>query len=164
MIGRPPAGTVTSVAGGIAGVTAFVLLSENAAAMVIAGVGLLVLVASAVVVARRLADVGGAILFAVILLGGVTGTGAATILAASVATLLAWTWTTTAVGLWADLGSAPSGGLESAHVTGTTVLAVGPAVLGFVLFTAPWGRIPPLAVVFFVIGAVALVAALRRAS
>lgn len=163
MSGRLPAGTTAAAAGVLAGLLAVALAGVGQLETLVGGAGVLALAVAPVVSSGRLASLGGGALFGAILLAGLVGDApAAALLGAGVATLLAWTWTFTAVGLGRQLGTADTGGLELTHVAGTSALGVGGGVVAFAAFDVGWVDLPPTALLAIVVGAAALVTALRR--
>lgn len=156
-----PAGLVTGTVAVGCGLAAFALAAVGLATVLLGAVGLLALAAGHAWQSRRLADAGAVALFCELLLAGIQGLGPATLLAAAVALVLAWTFAHSAVDLRTTLGSAPSRDLELAHLTGTALLVGGAAAVAFVAFGVSLGADSAVALAFL-LGAVGLVAALRR--
>jgi hypothetical protein len=156
-----PAGLATGTVAVGCGLVAFALAAVGLATVALGAVGLLALAAGHVERSRRLADGGAACLFCQVVAATLQGPGPTTALAAAVALVLARTFAHSAVDLRATPGSAPSRDLELAHLAGTTLLVLAGGVVAFAAFGVTLGADPAVALAFL-LGAVGLVAALRR--
>lgn len=156
-----PAGLVTGTVAVGCGLVAFALAAVGLPTVLLGAVGLLALAAGHLRRSRRLADGGVACLFLEILVATLQGLGPMPALAAAVALVLGWTFAHSAVDLRATLGSSPSRDLELAHLAGTALVATGGAAVAFLAFGVSLGADPTVALAFL-LGAVGLVAALRR--
>lgn len=129
------------------------------------GLGLVSLVVLALGLRRRsrvAVTVGAVGLFGEVLLAGVDGVGAGSILAGGAGVVLAWTFGHASVDLRATVGAGPTRDHELAHVAGTTAAVCGLVAAIWLLSTVDAGDLPATAVALLVAGGVALVAALRR--
>jgi len=153
---------------GIGVAAGFGLLSVAATAVVVstagavAAVGLVVLLAGLALPSRRLITNGGAIQLAGVLYAGYTGAPALPLLVAALMGVLAWDVASNAVSVGEQLGR------ESSTLRGETVHAASSFVVGsvavgvgYAVYLAAAGGQPMAAVFLLVVGAVALVNALR---
>lgn len=157
-----PAGLGAVGAAVLAGVGVVGLAGQGWLATGLGVLGVVAVAAAYPVESPGLATVGGASLFATVLVSGAFGLGTPSVVVSGVAAFLSWTFGRTAAGLRHDLGDAPAGQLELTHVAGTTALAVTGAIVTFVPYLLGQSEIPPLGLVAFVVGGVLLAMSLRE--
>lgn len=157
-----PAGRIVALAAVLAALLAAVLTGQTTAATLLGLGSVALLGASQVRASRPLASVAAVGLFGATVLAASADAGAGQLLAAGVATLLAWTFAHAAVDLRRSVATAPTRDHELAHIAGTSALVAGAAVPGYLVYTIEWGSVPPLAVALLLVAAVSLTAALRR--
>jgi hypothetical protein len=156
-----PAGLVTATVGVACGLAAFALVAVGWPTVTLGALGLLALAGSLARQSRRLADAGAGALFLALLVAALEGLEPVTALVAAAALACAWTFAHAGVDLRGTLGTAPSGGLELAHLAGTAGLVTVAATVAVLAYGVSLGADPTVALVFLA-GAVGLVAALRQ--
>ena len=133
----------------------FVLIG-GAAALVIVGTGLWA-------GSRRAVTIGTAVALAGLLAGGIQGVPAVPMLASVTATVLAWDAGHHAIGIGDQLGrEAATARAELPHVGGTVLVGLVAATGGYAVFLAGPGGQPVAAVIAMLLGALLLLAVLRR--
>lgn len=162
MGGDRPAGRVVAATAVIAAALGALLAGHTTAATLVGLGSLLVLGVSLYRSSRVLATVAAVGLFGATVLAATAPAGAGQVLAAGVATVLAWTFAHASIDLRRSAGTAPARDHELAHVAGTTALVAGGALPIYLVYSIEWDGVPPLAVALLLAGAVALTAALRR--
>ncbi|WP_092891052.1 DUF7519 family protein [Halopelagius inordinatus] len=111
---------------------------------------------------RRLVTLGSAALFVGVLLAGVRGGVPEAVLLSALATVLAWDTADHALGIGEQLGrEAHSSRLVFVHAATTLLVGVFGSALCYAVYLAVGGGQPVSAVVLLLLGAVALVSALR---
>jgi hypothetical protein len=149
-----------SVFAGMVAVVALALGSPTALAVAVPGllvVGLALLVGS-----RRALGGGETLLVGAVLLAGVQGAPAESLLVATLATLLSWDVGDNAVEVGEQLGrGADTRRAELVHAAASTAVGVVGAGVAYGAYLGATGGQPVTALVFLLIGAVALVSALR---
>ncbi|WP_254546198.1 DUF7519 family protein [Halomarina pelagica] len=124
--------------------------------------GVLLLASGTATGSERGATVGVGALLAGVVVAGLGGAGAATLLFATGASVVAWDAAAQAIDLGATLGRAADAPRPLAvHVAATAGLVAAAAALGYVTFRLSAGGRPLLALVLLLVGALALAAALR---
>lgn len=133
-----------------------------ALALPVAGVGVLGLAAGLLGGRRRWVTGGSVGLFVAALLAGVQGAPPEPLLVALLGTVVAWDVGEHGVGLGEQLGrEARSRRAVAVHAAAATAVGAAATVLGYGGYLAVSGGQPTTAVVFLLVGVVALVAALR---
>ena len=158
-----PAAPLLSVSLALAaGVLAVLALAVGSPLAGAAGLVAVALLASALAVrSLRLctAAAGGYVL--AIAAGGVTGAGAGSLVTAAVCAVVAWDVADHGLELGRQVGrEAPTARNELVHAVGSLGLATGAAAVAFGAFLAAGGGRPATALVFLLLGAVALLAGL----
>lgn len=162
-ITRRPTRAGTVMALSTAGIATLALVFTTATAAVGGLVATVVLVAGLRRGSRRLLDAAGGVFFLALLVAGVGGAGAEALLLAAVASMLTWDVAENALSVGEHLGRETAATrLEVVHAATTLlVLVVGVGVV-YALWSVASGGQPIAAVVLLLVGAVALVAAVRR--
>ncbi|MFW5948301.1 MAG: DUF7519 family protein, partial [Halolamina sp.] len=125
-------------------------------------VGVVVLLAGLAVASRRLLTNGGAVLLLGVLYAGYTGAPALPLLVGALLGVLAWDAGSNAVSVGEQLGKeAPTMRAEAVHATSSFLVGTLAVVVGYTVYVAAAGAQPMAVVFLLVIGAVALVNALR---
>lgn len=128
----------------------------------LAGAGLVGLLAGLARESDGLVGLGGAALLGGVLAAGVYGLGPEAALAATAGALLAYDAADNALSVGAQLGpAAPTADLELVHAAAATVLLATGGAVAYAVFRLVGGGQPELALLLLVVGAVALSAALR---
>ena len=153
---------------GVGVAAGFGLLSVAATAVVVASagavaaVGLVVLLAGLALPSRRLVTNGGAIQLVGVLYAGYTGAPALPLLVAALMGVLAWDAASNAVSVGEQLGRESSTlRAETVHAASSFVVGSVAVGVGYAVYLAAAGGQPMAAVFLLVVGAVALVNALR---
>lgn len=161
-ITREPSRFGIAAAGGFAllSIAATAVSVPNAAA--VSGVGLVVLAAGLATASRRLITNGSAVLLIGVLYAGYTGAAPLLVLVGGLMGVLAWDAASNAVSLGEQLGKETETiRAEVVHVVSSFLVGTLAVAVGYAVYLAAAGR-QPIAVVFLlVVGAVALVNALR---
>lgn len=161
-ISREPSRFGIAVAGGFAllSIAATAVSVPNAAA--VSGVGLVVLAAGLVRASRRLITNGGAVLLIGVLYAGYTGAPPLLVLVGGLMGVLAWDTASNAVSIGEQLGKeTDTMQAEVIHAVSSFLVGTLAVAVGYAVYLAAAGR-QPIAVVFLlVVGAAALVNALR---
>lgn len=111
---------------------------------------------------QALVTLGGACLFAGVLVAGIDGAPPAALLLGAVATVLAWDSASTALGLGAQLGrETATRRIELAHATATALVGGAGAVVAFGIYSLVTGEASPTAIFLFVLAVVLIASALR---
>lgn len=162
-ITRRPTRSGTALALSAAGLAILALAFTTTTAALGGFVATVVLAAGVTRGSRRLVDTAGGLFFVALLFAGVGRGGIEALLLAAVASVLAWDTAENALSLGEHLGrETPTTRLELVHAAATlAVLVVGAGVV-YVLRSAATGGQPITAVVLLLVGATALVAAMRR--
>ncbi len=146
-----------------AGLATLALAFTTATAALGGLVGTLVLAAGLVQGSRRTLDAAGGIFFLALLFAGVGGGGTEALLLTAVASILAWDVAENALSVGEHLGRETSTiRLETVHAATTLVVLVVAAGIVYALWLGASGGQPLTAVVLLLVGAIALVAAVRR--
>jgi len=125
-------------------------------------VGGVVLAAGARLGRRSAVTAGGVVLFAAAFAAGVDGVAPTVVLAAAVATVVAWDAATNAISLGEQLGTAaPTARREAVHVGATALVGVTTATVGVVVFELVAGGAPVTALFFLLLAAVFVAIRLR---
>jgi hypothetical protein len=158
----PPLGSSVALVSATVGLLATALASVGAAGPSALGVLLVVLGLSRA--SRRLVTLGGVALFVGVLVAGVRGGGPELLLVAALGTVLAWDVGEHAIGIGEQLGrDADSSRAVLVHAATTLLVGAFGAAVCYAAFLVVGGGQPVSALVFLLLGAVALVAALRGA-
>ena len=128
-----------------------------------AAVGLLLVVAGTLVGSRRVLGLGSVALVAGLLLaGGVAGAGAGPLLLGGLGAALAWDLGEHAIGLGEQLGRETDATRNLAtHAAASVAVGAVAAAVTFGVYVSAAGGQPVVALVFLLLGAVALVSAVR---
>lgn len=153
---------------GIAVAAGFGLLAVAATGVVVpvsaavAGIGLVVLLVGLLLPSRRLITNGAGIVLIGVLYAGYTGAPAPPLLVAALAGVLAWDAASNAVSVGEQLGKESSTFRgEVVHVASSFLAGSVAVAIGYAVYLAAAGGQPVAAVFLLVVGAVALVNALR---
>lgn len=153
---------------GIAVAVGFALLAIAVTAIVaptgaaVSGIGLVVLLAGLVLASRRLVTNGGAFLLLGVLYAGYTGAAPLLVLVGALMGVLAWDAGSNAISVGEQLGKESSTmRAEVVHVTASFLVGTLAVAVGYAVYVAAAGGQPVAAVLLLVVGAVALVNALR---
>ena len=155
----------TTLSAGLAMLSAVVVMAlggmHSVLAFGIGAMGLAALAPAVVLGSRTAADVGGGILLlAVVATGAVAGE--VVVLAAAVATVLAWDLATNAIEMGEQLGQeADTDRAELVHAGATLVVGTLTAATAFVVYNLATGGQPVTALVLLLLAALALASALR---
>lgn len=162
-ITRRPTRSGTALALSAAGFAILALAFTTTTAALGGFVATVVLAAGVTRGSRRLVDTAGGLFFVALLFAGVGRGGTEALLLAAVASILAWDTAENALSVGEHLGrETATTRLEFVHAAATlAVLVVGVGVV-YVLRSAATGGQPITAVVLLLVGATALVAAMRR--
>lgn len=157
----PPAlGSSLALASATVALVAATLTARSAA--VPAAAGVLLLGIGLFRASRRFVTAGSAALFSSVLLAGVRGGVPEAVLLAALATVLAWDTADHALGIGAQLGrEADSARLVVVHAAATLLVGAFGSAVCYAAYLAVGGGQPVSAVVLLLLGAVALVSALR---
>jgi hypothetical protein len=127
-----------------------------------AALGVLLVGLGLVRVSRRLVTLGGAALFAGVVLAGVQGAPPESLLLSTLGAVLAWDVADHAIGVGEHLGrEADTRRVELVHAATSLLVGVFGAGVCFATYVVAAGGQPVSALVLLLLGAVALVAALR---
>ncbi|MFC7204487.1 hypothetical protein ACFQJC_13250 [Haloferax namakaokahaiae] len=162
-ITRAPTRTGTALSLSAAGI-ATLALAFSATTAALGGVAAVALLAAGLTRgSRRLLDVAGGLLFVGLLAGGALGGSTEALLVAAIASILAWDLAENSLTVGDHLGrETDTTRLELVHgATTLVVLTLGAAVVYVIGIVASGGQ-PVAAVVLLVVGAIALVAGIRR--
>jgi len=153
---------------GVAVAAGFALLSVAATAVVVptggavSGLGLIVLLAGLAVASRRLITNGGGILVLGALYAGYTGAPPLLVLVGALTGVLAWDAASNAVSVGEQLGKETDTMRgEIVHVVSSVLVGSLAVAAGYAVYLAAAGGQPIASVFLLVVGAVALVNALR---
>lgn len=153
---------------GIAVAVGFALLSIASTAVVaqtaaaVSGIGLVVLALGLAWASRRLVTNGGGIVLVGVLYAGYTGAPPLLVLVGALTGVLAWDAASNAVSVGEQLGKESSTARgEVVHVTSSFLVGTLSVAVGYAVYLAAAGGQPIAAVFLLVVGAVALVNALR---
>ncbi|KAB1197143.1 MULTISPECIES: hypothetical protein [Haloferax] len=162
-ITRRPTRSGAAIALSAAGLATLALAFTTATAAVGGLVGTLVIAAGLTRGSRRTLDAAGGVFFLALLFAGLGGVGTEALLLAAVASILAWDVAENALSVGEHLGrETDTTRLEIVHAATTlVVLTVGAGVVYAIWAVASGGQ-PIAAVVLLLVGAIALVAAVRR--
>jgi hypothetical protein len=128
----------------------------------VAAVGLAVVVVGLVRGRRRWLTAGAVGLFAGVLVAGARGSPPEPLLVGLLGAALAWDVGEHGIGVGEQLGrEADTTRVEVVHAAASTAVGTGGVVLGYGVFLVATGGQPVTALVFLLVGVVALVAALR---
>ena len=156
----PVLGSSLALVAATIALVAATLTSQSAVAP--AAVGVLLLGVGLYRASRRFVTTGSAALFLAVLLAGVRGGVPEAVLLAALATVLAWDTADHALGVGEQLGrEADSSRLVLVHAATTLLVGVFGSAVCYAAYLAVGGGQPVSAVVLLLLGAVALVAALR---
>lgn len=158
---RIPAGAATAATALAAGAGALLLAGIDWVTTTVGLLGLTFLLVGYAAEASRPVNLGGGLLFAMVVVAGAVGLRPVPVVAGGVGAFLAWTFARTAVSLRRDLGDASTGRLELTHLAGTTVLAAVALVAAYVPFVVGRTGTSPLGLSALVVGAVLLTLSLR---
>lgn len=147
----------------LAAVLAFATVGAYSWPALAAGAAGVALIVAGLLVGSEPAVTGGAAALAGgVLVGGVEGVPALLVLFAAALAVLAWDAATFAVGLGRQLGrAADTARLEAVHLAATVSVGAATVGVGYALFRTAGGGLPVTALVFLLLGAVLLSAALR---
>ena len=160
---RPPTLAVTLALSAAGVAVAAVLLGGSALAVAPAAVGLLAILGGTAVASRRILTLGAVSLLAAVVLGAAVapGLGAEATLVAVVGALLAWDVGQHGIEIGEQIGrTVPSARLVLVHVAGSLLVGTVAAAFAYGVFVVAAAGQPVTAVVFLLLGVVALVAAL----
>ncbi len=145
-----------------AGVCLLAAALSSPTALSAAGVGVVVLGVGLLVGGRRAVTAGGVALFAAVVFGGVAGSGPELLLVGLLAAVFAWDVGENAIGLGEQLGrETDTTRVELVHAASTLSVGAVATAVGYGAYRAAGGGQPVTALVFLLLGVVALVAALR---
>ncbi|KTG10662.1 hypothetical protein AUR64_08030 [Haloprofundus marisrubri] len=145
-----------------AGICLVVAAVSSSTALAAAAIGVVVLGIGLVAGGRRAVTAGGVALFAAVVFGGLAGSGPELLLVGLLAAVFAWDVGENAIGIGEQLGrETDTARAELVHAASTLVVGVVATVLGYGAYRAAGGGQPVTALVFLLLGVVALVAALR---
>jgi hypothetical protein len=155
----PLGGSVSTVAATLA-TLAVATASPTAAG--VAAVGVVLFAAALVRGSRRFVAGGAALLGVAVLYAGVVGSGVSALVVALWLGVVAWDVGEHAIGVGEQLGrGADSRRVELVHLAGSTFVGALGTAVGYGAYRASTGGQPVVALVFLLLGVVALVAALR---
>ena len=161
-ITREPSRFGTAVAAGFAllSIAATAVSVPNAAA--VSGAGLLVLAAGLATASRRLVTNGSAVLLIGVLYAGYTGAAPLLVLVGGLMGVLAWDAASNAVSIGEQLGKeTDTMRAEVLHVVSSFLVGTLAVAVGYAVYLSAAGQQPIAAVFLLVVGAIALVNALR---
>lgn len=160
---RAPPVASAAVSALAAGVALLSLAFATLAALAPAALGALALVGGLARASRRLVTAGTALVLAGVAVAGVQGAAPEPLLVAVLATAVAWDAAEHGIGLGEQLGrEADTLRVQVVHVAGTLGVGSLAAGVGYGVYRSATGGQPVTAVVFLLVGAVALAAALRE--
>ncbi|WP_224447635.1 DUF7519 family protein [Haloprofundus salilacus] len=136
---------------------------SSTTALTAAAAGVVVLAGGLLVGARRVVTAGGLALFAAVVFGGIAGSGPELLLVGLLAAVFAWDVGENGIGIGEQLGrETDTTRAELVHAASTLVVGTVATVFGYGAYRAAGGGQPVTALVFLLLGVVALVAALRE--
>jgi len=161
-ITRRPSRFGIAVAGGFALLSLAVTAVVAQTAAVVSGLGLVVLAVGLLRGSRRLVTNGGGVLLVGVLYAGYTGAPPLLVLVGALMGVLAWDAASNAISVGEQLGTESSTARgEVVHVTSSFLVGMLAVAVGYAVYLAAAGRQPIAAVFLLVVGAIALVNALR---
>lgn len=161
-ITRAPSAFGGSVSTLAATLSTVVVATASPTAAGVAAVGVVLFAVAVVRGTRRLLTGGAVLLLASVLYAGVFGTGVSALVVALWLGIVAWDVGEHAIGVGEQLGrGADSRRVELVHLAGATFVGAMATVVGYGAYRASTGGQPVVALVFLLLGVVALVAALR---
>ena len=160
-VDRRPAGFSRSVSG-FFGCLAFVASGFYSwPALLVGGVGLLILASGLVRAMRPAVTTGSFGLFFASVVAGTQGAPVGSVLASVVFVVVAWDVGANAISIGAQLGrSAETIRIEAVHATATLVVGVGTAGIGYGIYQLGTGGHPLAAITFLLLGAILLIGTL----
>jgi len=163
-VARTPSRAGVGLSAGAALVAVAGLAAAGVGSAAAAGaVGAALVVLTAALGERRGVDLGALVLFGAVLLAGTGGARAGPLLAAMVATVVAWDAGDTAVSLGEQLGAEARTRRAALTRTGVSALVgAGGAAVGYGVFRLAGGGRPASALVVLLLGSVLITWALRR--
>ena len=162
-ITRRPTRSGTALALSAAGFATLALAFTTATAAVGGIVATVVLAVGLTRTSRRIVDAAGGLFFLALLFAGVGAAGVEALLLAAVASMLAWDTGENALSIGEHLGrETETTRLELVHAATTLFVIVVGVGLVYALWSVASGGQPIAAVVLLLVGAIALVAAVRR--
>ncbi len=155
-----PSGSVALLAGAVS------LLGSTlgaADALPVAVLGVAVLAAGVYRASRRAVTVGAGALLLAVVVSGVRGAGPEPLLVGVLGSLVAWDVAEHGIGVGEQLGrETETRRGELVHAASSVLVGTAGAAVGYLVYSLSAGGQPVSALVFLLVGVVALVAALRR--
>lgn len=161
-IDRSPALLSSALAASAAAVSAGASALTSTLGLAVGAAGFLLVAVGVVRGSHRGVGVGASGLLVAALGGGVLTAIPALLLPGVIAAVLAWDFGEQAINVGEQLGrEADTANLEATHAAGSTVVGAGAGGLGYAIYLVASGGQPVTALVFLLLGAVALTSALR---
>jgi hypothetical protein len=161
-IERSPAVLSSALAASAAAVSAGASALTSTVGLGLGGTGFLLVAVGLVRGRRRAVGLGAGGLFVGALAGGVVTGAPFLLLPGVIAAVLAWDLGEQAINVGEQLGrEADTAQLEVTHAAASTVVGAGAGGLGYAIYLGASGGQPVTALVFLLLGAVALISALR---